>query len=234
MNKSQKERILALTERLLARDRDDWRAVRELWQPLVDQGDLDAKACLAHLILWYMSAPERVDNQMREYLRDAAQSGHADAIYWSCRWGKEGDTEADHELLRSGELGSRGAQRDLGALHATGDWTGPKDPARGVYWYRLAAERGHDNAQYNLGFMYILGEGTESNVKEGLRWLHLSAMQGDWSARRLLADLYRNGYYGVPKDIEEAKRWEHLQSVAWLKLRNKRKRIRLDELRESY
>ena len=201
---------------------------------MVDQGDLDAKACLAHLILWYLSAPDRIDNQMREYLRDAAQSGHADAIYWSCRRGKEGDSEADQELLRAGELGSRGAQRDLGALHATGDWTGPKDPARGVYWYRLAAERGHVDAQYNLGFLYILGEGTEADVNEGLLWLHLSAMQGEWCARHLLADLYRNGYYGVPKSIEEAKRWEYLQSIAWSKLRSKRTRISLDEFRESH
>jgi len=234
MNESQKKRLLALTERLLTKDRDDWRAIRKLWQPLVDQGDLDAKAYLAHLILWYMSAPDTVDNQMLEYLRDAAQSGHADAIYWGCRWGKKGDTEADKELLRAGELGSRGAQRDLGAFFATGDWSGPKDPSRGLYWYRRAAERGHVDAQYNLGFMYILGEGTETDVNEGLRWLHLSAMQGSWPARRLLADLYRNGYYGVPKSIEEAKRWEHLQSVAWSKLRSKKKRIRLDELLESY
>jgi TPR repeat protein len=234
MDKAKKERLITATERLLARARDDWRAVQRLWRPYVDEGDLDAKACLAHLILWYMSAPDSLDDQMRQYLRDVAQLGHADAIYWSCRWGKKGDSEADQQLLRAGELGSRGAQRDLGALYATGDWTGPKDPALGLHWYRLAAERGHVDAQYNLGFMYLLGEGTEADVNEGLRWLHLSAMQGSWLARHLLADLYRNGYCAVPKNIEEAKRWEYLRSVAKSKLRDKRKRIRLDELRESY
>lgn len=242
MNGSTKERLITATERMLARNRDDWRAVQRLWQPLVAQNDLDAKVCLAHLILWYMSAPDRVDKQMRAYLRDAAQSGHADAMYWMTRRCLANGAEADELLLRAGELGSRGAQRTLGAMFATGDWsrkeqtkdrTGPKDPARGLHWYQLAAQCGHVDAQYNLGFMYILGEGTEPDVQEGLHRLHLSAMHGDWSARRLLADLYRNGYYGVPKSIEEAKRWEHLQYVADSKLRKKRKRFDLDELRAS-
>ena len=242
MNEPTKERLITATERLLARNRDDWRAVQRLWQPLVERNDLDAKACLAHLILWYMSAPDRVDEEMRVYLRDAAHSGHADAMYWMTRRCHIDDAEADELLLRAGALGSRGAQRTLGAMYATGDWsrkeqrndrTVPKDPARGLHWYKLAAQRGHVDAQYNLGFMYLLGEGTEPDVKEGLHWLHLSAMHGDWSARRLLADLYRHGYYGVPMSIEEAKRWEHLQSVADLKLKKKRTRIDLDELRGS-
>jgi TPR repeat protein len=234
MNAPQKERLLILSEHLLAKNRDDWRGIQRVWQPFLDQGDLDAKACFAILILWYMSAPDRVNDLARKYLQEAVQAGHADAMYWTTRRGRGEGREADELLLRAGELGSRGAQRDLGALYATGDWTGPKDSARAVYWYRLAAERGHDDAQYNLGFMHILGDGTEANVNEGLRWIHRAAMQGDWSARHLLADLYRNGYYGVPKSIEEAKRWEFLQSVAKLKRRKKKKRIRLDELRESY
>jgi uncharacterized protein len=234
MNVSQRERLLTLSERLLARDRDNWRAIERIWRPLVDRGDLDAKACFGFLILWYMSAPDRVNDRARKYIREAAQAGSADAIYWMNRRGHTEGREADELLIRAGELGSRGAQRDLGALYATGDWTGPKDSARGVYWYRLAAERGHDDAQYNVGFMYILGDGAEANLDEGLRWIHRAAMQGNWNARHLLADLYRNGYYGVPKSIEQAKRWEFLESVAEIKRRRRPRRIRLNELRESY
>jgi hypothetical protein len=105
-------------------------------------------------------------------------------------------------------LGSRGAQRHLGAMYATGDWTDGKDLAKAVHWYRLAAERGHDDAQYNLGFMYVLGEGVSPNVEEGLLWLHHAADRGNTSAMRLLADLYRNGYYGVAVEIEKADHWD--------------------------
>jgi TPR repeat protein len=110
-------------------------------------------------------------------------------------------------LLKAGELGSLEAQRDLGALYATGDWTGPRDAVRAAEWYRRAAERGHLDAQYNLGFMYLLGEGVQADPNEGLRWLRRSAEQEDEHAMGLLADVYRNGYYGVSADPTEAKLW---------------------------
>ncbi len=56
--------------------------------------------------------------------------------------------------------------------------------------------------------MYLLGEGVPSNPKEGLHWLLDAADQGDGAAFRLLAYLYRNGYYGVPLDLGEAERWD--------------------------
>jgi TPR repeat protein len=56
--------------------------------------------------------------------------------------------------------------------------------------------------------MYVLGEGIESDHEEGLRWLRLAAAQGEGAAMRLMADLYRNGYYGVPVDLLEAADWD--------------------------
>jgi TPR repeat protein len=56
--------------------------------------------------------------------------------------------------------------------------------------------------------MYLLGEGVPSNPKEGLQWPLGAADQSDEAAFRLLADLYRNGYYGVPLDLGEAERWD--------------------------
>jgi TPR repeat protein len=116
--------------------------------------------------------------------------------------------KGDALLLKAGELGSLEAQRDLGALFATGNWTGPRDSVRAVEWYRHAAERGHADAQYNLGFMYLLGEGVQADPDEGLRWLRTSAEQGDEQSVRLLADLYRNGLYGVSANAAEARLWD--------------------------
>jgi TPR repeat protein len=71
----------------------------------------------------------------------------------------------------------------------------------------LEAQRGHADAQYNLGFMCLLGEGIAADPHEALRWLRLAADQEEEPAMRLLADLYRNGYHGVPIDLAEAARW---------------------------
>jgi TPR repeat protein len=88
--------------------------------------------------------------------------------------------ERDALLRKAGELGSLEAHRDLGSYYATGNWAAPKDLVQAVQWYRRAAERGHRDAQYNLGFMYVLGEGVHSDPEEGLRWLRLAA----WPRRR--------------------------------------------------
>jgi len=150
---------------------------------------------------------------MEKLLRTASERDHPDAVYWLSYLYPDG-AERDAWLLKAGELGSREAQRDLGALYATGHWTGPHDAVRAAEWYRRAADRGHAEAQYNLGFMYLLGEGVPSNSAEGLRWLRLAADQGEESSYRLLADLYRNGYYGVPLDPAEATRWDGLYRQA--------------------
>jgi TPR repeat protein len=208
-----KQNLLKLTGPLLAAD--DWPSVEALWRPYVDQGDLDAQAQLAYMCLWCFDETEEKDREMRSLLRAAANAGHADAMYWSAQFSTPEGTERDDLLKTAASLGSRGAQRHLGAMYATGDWTaGPKDPTKAVYWYRLAAERGHDDAQYNLGFMYILGEGVTPDAEEGLLWLHRSADRGNTSAMRLLADLYRHGYYGVLVESGKAEHWDKQYAAA--------------------
>jgi TPR repeat protein len=63
------------------------------------------------------------------------------------------------------------AQRALGVRHATGDWSGPKDLVEAARWYRLAAEKGNAESQFDLGFMLLLGEGEPKNIEEGLMCL---------------------------------------------------------------
>ena len=211
MDDTLKQRLLKLTEPLLAAH--DWPSLENLWRPYVDQGDLDAQALLAYMCLWCFDEAEERDEEMRGLLRAAAAAGHADAMYWMTCMSMADEDDALSK--KAAELGSRGAQRDLGAVYATGDWAaGLKDSTIAVYWYRLAAERGHPDAQYNLGFMHILGEGVPPGVAEGLLWLHRSADRGNTSAMRLLADLYRNGYYGVTLDADKADHWDKQFAVA--------------------
>ncbi len=200
--------LVEATRLLLEDESAEWESVEALWRPYVDQGDVDAKFHLADFYLDYGfdEGPQK-DRGMRELLLDAADQGHPDAIYRLCNQYSEGP-ERDEQLLKAGKLGSLEAQRDLGALFASGDWTGPRDSVLATEWYRRAAVRGHADAQYNLGFMYFLGEGVQSDPQEGLRWLLLSAGQRNEHSFRLLADLYRNGYYGVPVDAVEAERWD--------------------------
>ncbi len=117
---------------------------------------------------------------MYELLKDAAAKNHPDAIWLLATHfadSPETDPEFERQILRAGRLGSVNAQRALGVLYATGDWSGPKDLVEAARWYRLAAEKGHAESQYDLGFMLLLGEGGPKNIEEGLCG---SSAPGNW------------------------------------------------------
>ena len=61
-------------------------------------------------------------------------------------------------------------------MYANGEGV-PEDDAEAVRWYRLAADQGHADAQYNLGWMYANGEGVVEDDAEAVRWYRLAADQ---------------------------------------------------------
>jgi len=54
---------------------------------------------------------------------------------------------------------------------------GGKDAAKAIEWYTAAAEQGHAESQYDLGFMLLWGEGTDQNTLKGMEWLIKAAEQ---------------------------------------------------------
>jgi len=210
MDKQIVRRLVDESDRLNRDESSEWSFVEALWRPYVAQGEIEAEFHLAYIYFFgsFEEEPQK-RSEMEALIRKAADQGHPEAMYRLSHLYPDG-SERDALLLKAGDLGSLEAQRDLGALYATGDWTGPRDLAMAVDWYRRAAERGHADAQYNLGFMYLLGERVASDSQQGLHWLYKSADQGEEPAFRLLVDIYRNGYYGVVPDSAEADRWDEL------------------------
>ena len=51
----------------------------------------------------------------------------------------------------------------------------PRDPAEAARWYRLAADQGVVEAQYNLGLMYVSGRGVSQDAVAAHMWLSLAA-----------------------------------------------------------
>jgi TPR repeat protein len=46
--------------------------------------------------------------------------------------------------------------------------------AQAAQWFRLAAEQGHPDAQFNIGRMHLDGDGVPQDAFEAYRWIGLS------------------------------------------------------------
>jgi outer membrane biosynthesis protein TonB len=73
-------------------------------------------------------------------------------------------------------------------------------------WFLLAADKANAAAQYNLGIMAYLGQGTEQSDEEAAIWFERAAKQDNTLAQYNLGFLYYEGK-GVQKDDLEAFMW---------------------------
>ena len=88
----------------------------------------------------------------------------------------------------------------------------PQDTAEAAKWYRLAANQGDANAQYNLGATYENGRGVPQDYAEAVKWYRLAADQGLALAQYRLGVMYGTGQ-GVPQDYVQAHKWLNLAAA---------------------
>jgi len=80
----------------------------------------------------------------------------------------------------------------------------PRDPERALRMFTVAATEFRDpNAQYNLGRMYLDGDGVGKDARRGAQWLRLAAEKNHMEAQALLGQLYFDGAEGVARQRAE-------------------------------
>jgi TPR repeat protein len=62
-----------------------------------------------------------------------------------------------------------------------------KNLSEAVRYYRLAADQGYMDAQYELGCRYEAGGGVTKDSNEAKRWFRLAAAQGHIDAQRRIS-----------------------------------------------
>ncbi|MDO5566651.1 MAG: tetratricopeptide repeat protein [Planctomycetia bacterium] len=65
----------------------------------------------------------------------------------------------------------------------------PKEIEEGFKWLVRAANQGHADAQFVLGFHFVNGIGVPRDLEEGRYWLQLAASQGHLKARGILQQM---------------------------------------------
>lgn len=122
--------------------------------------------------------------------------------------------ERFQKLRRDAEAGDPDAQNSLGAMFYTGEAVSRDaagnimdyDPVSAAGWFFRAAEKGHAEAQFNLGLLYLHGDGVEKDIEAALKWFTQSAEQGNADAQNNLGVIYLTGE-GVEQDSDEAIKW---------------------------
>lgn len=186
-----------------------------LLRPLADRDDPEAQLLIGYT--YYAGGSIEAETAL-EWIRRAADQDHPEACYYLACWSEENllgppaGAQKRELLLRAAVLGSAEAQRDLGSYHGSGEGGFPRNANTARYWYAQAAVQDHADAQYNLGWMCLLGEGGPADVNQALIWFEAAAGQktGDpasVTAARLLTDIYEAGLHGVKPDPAAARHW---------------------------
>lgn len=82
------------------------------------------------------------------------------------------------------------------------------DLAQAHAYLRQAAERGHVQAQVDLGYLYLDGNAqVPKDPAAAFHWFRTAAGQGAVPAQCMLGDFYANGWGGARKDAAEALHW---------------------------
>ena len=77
---------------------------------------------------------------------------------------------------------------------------------RSVNFFRMAADKGHSSAQFELGQMFAQGLGVTQQFEEAAHWYLLAAAQGHRQAQFHLGFLYSHGQ-GVEQSYVKAYQW---------------------------
>jgi TPR repeat protein len=115
------------------------------------------------------------------------------------------------EIAAAAAKGDINAQCELGlSLLNSGEATEVEEAYK---WLHLAAEKGHPEAQLELGNAYFYyGKGVQQNSAEALKWFLMAAEQGNADAQNNAGSMYGKGV-GVSVDYKEAVRWLKLAAA---------------------
>lgn len=90
------------------------------------------------------------------------------SLYWTAESAKRGFAPAMHSMGVFFDEGRGGVQRNL---------------TEAFRWFLAAANAGHPDSMFNVGHMYITGQGTTTNYIEGYAWTKLALVtpKESWS-----------------------------------------------------
>jgi TPR repeat protein len=90
-------------------------------------------------------------------------------------------------------------------MYRVGEGTNQSDE-HAFLWYKKAAEQGHSDGQYAMGWVHAEGRVVAQDDDAAFKWLTLAAEQGNPSAQGSLGGMYGNGW-GTERDLVTGYMW---------------------------
>jgi len=189
------------------KNKDYQRAFRE-WKAAADAGQAEAQFDIGVLYAQGLGVRRDLTEAFRWYQK-AANQGNAAAEFalgqmYARGWGVPRDqADALRWFQMANAPDADGPPTDWTVIEGYGT---NQDPKQAAYWYRLAAEKGHPEAQFNLGRLYASGKGVEHDEEQALRWIRAAASLGYAPAQADLGARYASGK-GIALDGKRAYFW---------------------------
>ncbi|GEL03658.1 sel1 repeat family protein [Rummeliibacillus sp. G93] len=166
--------------------REDWEKAYLAYKEAALKGHADAMNNYADMYL-RGEFVEKDEQRAFELFSIAADRGVAEAMYTLGYMYENGvgvdldKTKSHHWFTQSALAGDVFAANRLGhEAFQNGDGV------EAMRWYQLAADQQDVDGEFNLGFCYEAGIGTQVNFKKAKYWYQKAALQGDQEAREKL------------------------------------------------
>ncbi|KAK8892321.1 hypothetical protein M9Y10_029547 [Tritrichomonas musculus] len=100
-------------------------------------------------------------------------------------------------------LGGLGSEKCLGVIFYSDEKYGKQGFDKAIHYLSLAANQNHQEAQFNLGFLYYEGKFKSRDIQKAIHYFTLCANQRFSEAQYMLGNIYHKGKYILP-DINKA------------------------------
>ena len=178
----------------------------QFYERAAERNSSEAQLKLGLIKLEFEGESENDRSEGLSYLRAAAENGSVEAqkIYAEEMLHKKKFSIAAKYLEQSatqGDVDSMVSLAELGSQQSS-----KSHDIDSVYWYLQAALKGHHEAQYESGMLYMGGKHVPQDFRLAYRWLLLAAQKGHKNAQFQLGVLYSKGL-GIPKNDYRAAKW---------------------------
>ena len=156
---------------------------------LYHRGLLGAEDYMLHAIKYYRLAAESGWTEANAELGKIYFLGATDGVE------RQSFEKAEIYLSKAANAGKADSQYILAHMHEYGLGV-DKSSDLAIDYYRKAALQGHVLAQYALGQLLLnceLHSDTKNGDGEAFKWIEKAYEQGDWRAKKTVADMYKYG-----------------------------------------